>query len=90
MGFFLHLRQRRLFCVYKFNHSALTQKLEVLFRVVQNHHISNFQLSDSVSTVGIFEQSIGARNQVGIGFSYRPARLYRLAESILGIDCWPP
>jgi hypothetical protein len=33
-------------------------------------------------TVGIFEQFMGARNQVGIGFSYRPARLHRLAESI--------
>jgi hypothetical protein len=32
--------------------------------------------------VGIFEQYMGARNQVGIGFSYRPARLHRLAESI--------
>jgi hypothetical protein len=31
---------------------------------------------------GIFEQSMGARNQVGIGFSCRPARLHRLAESI--------
>jgi hypothetical protein len=25
---------------------------------------------------------MGARNQVGIGFSYRPARLHRLAESL--------
>jgi hypothetical protein len=31
---------------------------------------------------GIFEQSMGARNQVGIGFSYLPARLHRLAESL--------
>jgi hypothetical protein len=31
---------------------------------------------------GIFEQSMGARNQVGIGLSYRPARLHRLAEFI--------
>ncbi len=29
---------------------------------------------------------MGARNQVGIGLSYRPARLHRLAEMILGID----
>jgi hypothetical protein len=31
---------------------------------------------------GIFKQSMGARNQVGIGLSYRPARLHRLAEFI--------
>jgi hypothetical protein len=29
---------------------------------------------------GIFKQSMEARNRVGIGLSYRPARLYRLAE----------
>ena len=28
---------------------------------------------------GIFEQSMGARNRIGIGLSYRPARLHRLA-----------
>ncbi len=31
---------------------------------------------------GIFKQSMGARNRVGIGLSYQPARLHRLAESI--------
>ncbi len=31
----------------------------------------------------ILEQSMGARNRVGIGLSYRPARLHRLEESIL-------
>ncbi len=31
---------------------------------------------------GILEQSIGARNQEGIGLSHRPPRLHRLAESI--------
>jgi hypothetical protein len=34
------------------------------------------------SLVGISEQSMGAKNRVGIGLSYRPARLHRLAESI--------
>jgi hypothetical protein len=29
---------------------------------------------------GIFKQSMGARNREGIGLSYRPARLHRLAE----------
>ncbi len=40
---------------------------------------------DSISG-GIFKQSIGARNWVGIGLSYRPARL----NSFLGIDSWVP
>ncbi len=31
---------------------------------------------------GIFKQSMGARNRVGIGLSYRPARLHRLAKFI--------
>ncbi len=31
---------------------------------------------------GILEQSMGARNRAEIGLSYRPVRLYRLAESI--------
>ncbi len=31
---------------------------------------------------GIFKQSMGARHRVGKGFSYRPDRLHRLAESI--------
>jgi hypothetical protein len=29
---------------------------------------------------GIFKKSMGARQRVGIGISYRPARLHRLAE----------
>jgi hypothetical protein len=29
---------------------------------------------------GIFKQSMGARNRVGIGLLYQPARLHRLAE----------
>jgi hypothetical protein len=31
---------------------------------------------------GISKQSMGARNRVGIGLSYRPAKLHRLAELI--------
>ncbi len=37
------------------------------------------------TSVGILEQSMGARNRVGIGLSYRPAWPHRLAESIPGI-----
>ncbi len=36
----------------------------------------------SNACAGILEQSMGARNRVGIGLSYRPARLQRLAGSI--------
>ncbi len=39
---------------------------------------------------GIFKHSRGAKNWVGIGLSYRPARLHRLAEWFLGIDSWAP
>jgi hypothetical protein len=31
---------------------------------------------------GNVKQSVGARNRVGIGLLYRPARLHRLAELI--------
>jgi hypothetical protein len=34
------------------------------------------------TSAGIFKQSMGARNRVGIGLSYRPDRLHRLAELI--------
>ncbi len=34
----------------------------------------------TVYWAGIFKQSTGARNRIGIGLSYRPARLHRLAE----------
>jgi hypothetical protein len=33
-------------------------------------------------SAGIFNQSMGARNRVGVGLSYQPARLHRLAEFI--------
>ncbi len=39
-------------------------------------------LKGGVHRDGIFKQSMGARNRVGIGLSYRPARLHRLAEFI--------
>jgi hypothetical protein len=43
----------------------------------------------NTNSAGILEQSMGARNRVGIGLSYRSARLHRLAEltmkSILGL-----
>jgi hypothetical protein len=53
--------------------------------LLQQHNITQHHLtclSCVVGCAGILEQSMGARNQVGIGLSYRPARLHRLAESI--------
>jgi hypothetical protein len=38
--------------------------------------------SGEKACAGIFKQSMVARNRVGIGLSYRPARLHRLAEFI--------
>ncbi len=38
---------------------------------------------DIAICAGILEQSMGARNRVGIGLTHRPAGLHRLAESIL-------
>ncbi len=40
------------------------------------------KFNDNSSCAGIFKQSMEARNRVGIGLSYRPARLHRLAELI--------
>jgi hypothetical protein len=44
--------------------------------------ISQIIVFYSEPCTGILEQSMGARNRVGIGLSYRPARLHRLAELI--------
>jgi hypothetical protein len=41
-----------------------------------------FNYSSLGTYVGILEQSMGARNRVGIGLSYRSARLHRLAERL--------
>ncbi len=37
---------------------------------------------------GIFKKFMGARHRGGIGFSYRPARLHRLAEFISWMNEW--
>ncbi len=39
-------------------------------------------LVDTQGSAGIYKQSMGTRNRVEIGLSYRPARLHRLAKSI--------
>ncbi len=43
-----------------------------------------------ISRAGIFKKSMGARHRGGIGFSYRPARLHRLAEFIPWNQCQGP
>jgi hypothetical protein len=50
------------------------------FRTLESARIPpiNLRLPSDNST-GIFKQSMGAKNRVGIGLLYRPARLYRLA-----------
>jgi len=53
------------------------------FTIYQYRVCWNFLNESSTFTGdGIFKQSMGARNRVGIGLSYRPARLHRLAELI--------
>jgi hypothetical protein len=42
------------------------------------------------TSIGFFKQSVEAGNRVGIGLPYRPARLQRLVQLILGIDSWAP
>ncbi len=39
-------------------------------------------LQTCLFSAGILKQSMRARNRVGLGLSYRPARLRKLAESI--------
>ncbi len=38
--------------------------------------------TENMTSGGIFKQSMGARNRVGLGLSYRPARLQRPAEMV--------
>jgi hypothetical protein len=41
---------------------------------------SVFEYLEYSQKAGIFKKSMGARHRGGIGLSYRPARLHRLAE----------
>jgi hypothetical protein len=48
-------------------------------------YCGNTYMCDSGSLslgAGIFKQSVGARNRLGIGLSYRPSRLHRMVELI--------
>jgi hypothetical protein len=46
------------------------------------HSILQLAGRDKSTRAGILKKSMGARHRVGIGLSYRPARLHRLAEFI--------
>ena len=68
--------------------------LNVIYIRVLRGHCSTYSMHAGIyflfiflpaSCAGILEQSMGARNRVGIGLSHRPARLHRLAESIPGL-----
>jgi hypothetical protein len=48
-------------------------------------HGTILSLRKDFISAGILEQSMGARNRVGIGLSYRPGRLHWPAESIPGL-----
>ncbi len=39
-------------------------------------------LMPALTSAGIFKQSMGTGNRVGIGLSYRPARLHSLGELV--------
>jgi hypothetical protein len=44
--------------------------------------VSIAKTKSRITRAGIFKESMGARNRGGIGLSYLPARLHRLAEFI--------
>jgi hypothetical protein len=46
----------------------------------------SFLLPFTYTSAGVLELSMGARNRVGIGLSYRPARQHRLEDRFLRID----
>jgi hypothetical protein len=64
----------------------------VLFQQCFNCRPSDSTVSEDAGiepSAGIIEQSMGARNRVGIGLLFRPDRLHRLADRFLEIDnCW--
>jgi hypothetical protein len=60
---------------------VLRSELYQLYRFQEGNQSSNPRTD---SCAGILEQSMGARNRVGIRLLYRPAKLHRLAESIPG------
>ncbi len=69
------------------NPSAVNFKMEFIFALSSFLYLYGRPLMALYSVkqavrAGIFKQSMGSRNRVGIGLSYRPARLHRLAEFV--------
>jgi hypothetical protein len=66
---------------------------QIYISEISREHIDHcLKSSDCIQYefTGIFKQSMGAKNRLGIGLSYWPVRLHRLAEIFLGIDSWAP
>jgi hypothetical protein len=53
-----------------------------IFKLIRSPGIDSAAYVAWQAGAGIIEQSMGARNGVGIGLSNRPARLHSLAKSI--------
>jgi hypothetical protein len=47
-----------------------------------SHPLSSLHNAEHLYCAGIFKQYMGAKNRVGEGLSYRPARLHGLAKLI--------
>jgi hypothetical protein len=67
------------------------QKSNYFLSSLLSFHLTRVRNEDQTSCcrwnlcLKFFFKSLEARNRVGIGLSYRPARLHRLAESIPGL-----
>ncbi len=68
--------------------SECTKKVAISSRLCslvcgENYHARGPSMcAYTVYCAGIFKQSMGPRNRVGIGLSYRPARLHSLAKLV--------
>ncbi len=76
--FFVRLRVRIHIC------TCCSKRTDTNFFSAWHSPFKSKPEADIFSTfkAGIFKKSMGARHRVGIGLSYRPARLHRLAEFI--------
>jgi hypothetical protein len=65
-------------------HNFLVQREETdyLYEILQSPGLGLSRVHAVLNRAGIFKESMGARNRGGIGLSYRPAGLHRLAEFI--------